>query len=255
MTIKKPYISIIALFGVFLATGMTLILATPLSAQPNASTPNPSQYSDLLAQSRAMSPAQRNQALDLFKTGLELWKSGDFASALLAFKQGLDIDPANGPANYYYGDCLQRQGRIASAANYFTRAATLGGASAEAFKAQTALQSIPRAPAAELSEVFLMAQTYAEFAVMDSSIDSVRLHLHYALNCLVGPEGDGFDASHGNPCAHSGIGADAVDERDASKRAALLIAIGQAKHGIADNDIKTAQRDAASVDDAIAKLK
>jgi len=139
MTIKKPYISVAALFGVFFATGMTLTLVMPLSAQPSVSTPDASRYANLLAQSRAMSAAQRNQALDYFKSALALWKSGDFAAAELGFKQGLDIDPANGPANYYYADCLQRRGDRVNATDYMARAAALAPSSEEGLKAQIAL--------------------------------------------------------------------------------------------------------------------
>ncbi|HEY5046572.1 MAG TPA: SUMF1/EgtB/PvdO family nonheme iron enzyme [Rhizomicrobium sp.] len=115
-----------------------------LVAQHQARGTDP-RYRDLLARSRAMRPVERKQALALFDTGISLWKSGDFTSAAAAFRQGLDIDPANGPANYYLGDSLMRQGDQSGAAEYMSRAATLGGAGAEAFKAKTALQGLPAA--------------------------------------------------------------------------------------------------------------
>jgi len=136
---KESWISTNVLPSVYLAAVLALTVVTPSPAQPIASTPDAPQYADLVARSRAMAPVQRNQALDLFKTGLQLWKSGNFASAMLAFKQGLDIDPANGPANYYYADCLHRLGNETDAREYYFRAITLGGSSKEAFLAQTIL--------------------------------------------------------------------------------------------------------------------
>jgi formylglycine-generating enzyme required for sulfatase activity len=105
--------------------------------------PKPPRYADLTARSSAASPADKQAALKAFAVGFTLWQSGDFPSAEAAFKQGLDLDPTNGMANFYYGDCLQRRGAKADAADYMARAVFFGGQSAEAFKAQTTLASLP----------------------------------------------------------------------------------------------------------------
>ena len=65
----------------------------------------------LTTKSAALGAEDKAKAQQLFATGFSLWQSGDFAAAELAFKQGLDIDPANAQANYYYGDCLARRKR------------------------------------------------------------------------------------------------------------------------------------------------
>src|SRR5665213_2092753 len=108
--------------------------------------PRPPRYADLTARSNAASPADKQTALKAFAVGFTLWQSGDFPSAEAAFKQGLDLDPTNGMANFYYGDCLHRRGDKANAADYMARAVFFGGQSPEAFKAQAALASLP-APA------------------------------------------------------------------------------------------------------------
>jgi formylglycine-generating enzyme required for sulfatase activity len=109
--------------------------------------PRPAPYAVLVARSAAASPADKQAAVQAFHAGFTLWQSGDFASAEAAFKQGLDLDPTNGMANFYYGDCLQRRGDNADAGEYMARAVFFGGQSTEAFKARTALASLPAPPA------------------------------------------------------------------------------------------------------------
>ena len=100
-------------------------------------------YADLQARSAALTPQQKAQAVQMFVTAQGLWKSGDFDAAREGFSQGLAIDPANGPANFYMGDILQRQNNAAGAGLYMDRAVTLGPATAEAFKAAAALRNLP----------------------------------------------------------------------------------------------------------------
>ena len=52
--------------------------------------------------------------------------------------------------------------------------------------------------------------TAAEHAGLSSQADTLakaQLHLHHSINCLVGPDGEGFDAQYGNPCSEMGQGA------------------------------------------------
>jgi hypothetical protein len=49
--------------------------------------------------------------------------------------------------------------------------------------------------------------THAQIAAKMSSVDQTHLHLHHVVNCLVGPNGQGFDAKAGNPCKGQGNGA------------------------------------------------
>jgi hypothetical protein len=57
-------------------------------------------------------------------------------------------------------------------------------------------------PSAELST----AVTHAGFAAKYETMKEVTLHLHHALNCLVGPQDKLFDAAAGNPCQGQGNG-------------------------------------------------
>jgi hypothetical protein len=88
------------------------------------------------------------------------------------------------------------------------------------------------------------AETHAGLAAQATAIDGVHMHLHHALNCLVGPNGTGFDAKQMNPCAHSGNGA-IPDTADAAKKAKLQAAADKASSGIAATDLATAQKTAS----------
>ena len=108
--------------------------------------------------------------------------------------------------------------------------------------------------AADLGSEITNAQTHAGLAAKAADINGVHMHLHHALNCVVGPQGDGFDAKQMNPCAQSGNGA-IPDEMDAAKKAKLTMAKGQLEQGIAASDLKTAQADAVSAQTTIASAK
>ncbi len=99
-------------------------------------------YSELIARSSELTAEQKSQALTFFKLGFDLWQSGDFSAAQIAFKQGLDIDPVNPQANYYYGDSLLKTKDRKGAADFFTRSAALGPTTLEGIKSQAALQQM-----------------------------------------------------------------------------------------------------------------
>jgi hypothetical protein len=67
---------------------------------------------------------------------------------------------------------------------------------------QSALVTAAGDPAAELKT----AVTHAGFAAKYETMKEVTLHLHHALNCLVGPQDKLFDAAAGNPCQGQGNG-------------------------------------------------
>ena len=52
---------------------------------------------------------------------------------------------------------------------------------------------------AALSDEVSTAQTHAGLAAKGADVNAVHMHLHHALNCLVGPGGAGFDAGQANP--------------------------------------------------------
>lgn len=92
----------------------------------------------------------------------------------------------------------------------------------------------PAALADAHSEV-VQAETHAGLAEKASDITGVHQHLHHALNCLVGPKGDGYDAKEMNPCANAGSGA-IPDTTDAAKKKALQAAADQLSSSIAETD-------------------
>lgn len=103
-------------------------------------------YTALIATSSKLSPANREKAAALFSTAFQLWKSGDFGAAALAFRRGLDIDPANAAANYYYGDCLNRSNDLQGARLHLEIARKLGNGTAEQFKAEALLSTLKDIP-------------------------------------------------------------------------------------------------------------
>lgn len=108
---------------------------------------------------------------------------------------------------------------------------------------------------ADLAGELTIGQTHAGMASTQTDIAMVHVHLQHALNCLVGPTGDGFDAGHGNPCAKAfGMGAIA-DAASPDQKSKLESAAATAKSGIASTDLATAQADAKSTADTIGAAK
>ena len=78
-----------------------------------------------------------------------------------------------------------------------------------------------------------------------ADIDAVHRHLHHVLNCLVGPDGDGFDAAPGNPCAAAG---GAIPQTaDAAMKMKLEMAATQVRGGSANANIEVAKKVATDV--------
>jgi hypothetical protein len=110
------------------------------------------------------------------------------------------------------------------------------------------------ARAADLNAEIMNARMHAGLAAQASSLAMVQTHLHHTLNCLVGPNGKGFDAKELNPCASDGSGA-ISDEADAAKKKALQAAADKASAAMADSDVATAQKDASSVATMLTNVK
>ena len=108
--------------------------------------------------------------------------------------------------------------------------------------------------AADPAGEIVTAATHAELASKAADLSGTQMHLHHALNCLVGPGGMGFDPKNLNPCANSGAGA-IPDTSDAAERKALMAAADTARAGLAATDIKTAQKDAAATAQALKAIK
>lgn len=77
--------------------------------------------------------------------------------------------------------------------------------SATALAAVASLASFaPRIALADGPQAVSTAATHAGLAASSADLAGAQRHLHHVLNCLVGPGGEGFDATPGNPCAAAG---------------------------------------------------
>jgi len=103
------------------------------------------------------------------------------------------------------------------------------------------------AHAADVKAEIVNAEIHAGLAIQAISLDGVHMHLHHALNCLVGPNGEGFDSKQMNPCANDGNGA-IPDTANAATKAKLQSAAADASQGIADTNLASAQQEAAAAD-------
>ena len=93
------------------------------------------------------------------------------------------------------------------------------------------------------------AAQHAGLAAGQGDVGGVRRHLHHTLNCLVGPDGEGFDASAGNPCGEAG---GAIPQTaDAEMRGKLMELAAQVREGIASNDLDAAKGVAMSVQEML----
>ncbi|MEP6830197.1 MAG: hypothetical protein ABI963_07645 [Rhizomicrobium sp.] len=108
--------------------------------------------------------------------------------------------------------------------------------------------------AADLGAEITNAQTHANLAAQSGTINAVHMHMHHALNCLVGPQGEGFDEKQMNPCAKVGAGA-IPDSTNAGQKVKLEAAKTQLVQGIAATDLKAAQDAANGAQATIASAK
>ncbi len=93
------------------------------------------------------------------------------------------------------------------------------------------------------------AAQHAGLAAGGADLPGVRRHLHHALNCLVGPEGEGFDAAQGNPCASAGAAIPQTAEAPA--KATLQKAAGELRKAIATEDLAAAKKAATDIQAAL----
>src|SRR4051812_3569411 len=101
--------------------------------------------------------------------------------------------------------------------------------------------------AAELN----IAKNHAGMAAKAADLKTTQMHLHHAVNCLVGPAGKGFDAAAGNPCGKAGAGA-IPDSTDAAQKAKLTSIAATAETGVGNSDLAASQKAAKETADAIA---
>lgn len=111
--------------------------------------------------------------------------------------------------------------------------------------AATALIASYPARADDVGKEVSTAATHAGMAAAASDMKTTQMHLHHVVNCLVGPNGAGFDAAEANPCKGQGNGA-IPDTKDAGKLASLNQALAQANAGLKETDVAAAQKDATA---------
>jgi hypothetical protein len=104
---------------------------------------------------------------------------------------------------------------------------------------------------ADLAGELSTAQTHAGMASTQADIAMAHKHLQHAINCLVGPNGKGFDAAAGNPCGKAGNGA-IPDSTDAAQKAKLTSIAASAETGVGNADLAASQKAAKETADAIA---
>ena len=88
------------------------------------------------------------------------------------------------------------------------------------------------------------AAYHAGLAAKASDMKTTQMHLHHVVNCLVGPNGSGYDATPGNPCKDQGAGA-IPDNKDGAQKQKLQQALGKANDGLKQSDLAAAQKDAS----------
>jgi hypothetical protein len=107
--------------------------------------------------------------------------------------------------------------------------------------------------AADAAKEIATAATHAGLAAKAGDLAGVQMHLHHTVNCLVGPNGNGYDVKQMNPCSADGAGA--IPDSDAAKKPALEAAAATARSGIAATDLKVAQKAAADTAAALQAVK
>lgn len=103
----------------------------------------------------------------------------------------------------------------------------------------------PNAAVADGPQAISTAATHAGMAAAGTDAAGVKRHLHHVLNCLVGPEGVGFDAAAGNPC--SAAGGAIPQTSDAAAKEKLQKAATQVRSAISNENLDAAKKAAADV--------
>ncbi|SOB76289.1 hypothetical protein SAMN04488490_1973 [Marinobacter sp. LV10R510-11A] len=100
--------------------------------------------------------------------------------------------------------------------------------------------------AADTASEVKTAAMHAGLASQAANVEGVHTHLHHTLNCLVGPDGDGFDSDEMNPCGDMGNGA-IPDTKDDDMKKKLESAVDKANSGLDADDYDEAKTSAMSV--------
>jgi hypothetical protein len=104
--------------------------------------------------------------------------------------------------------------------------------------------------AADPAQEAATGAVHAGLAAQAGTIEQVHMHLHHTVNCLVGPNGQGFDAKEANPCQKLGNGA-IPDTTDSATKAKLTTALASAQAGLKSEDLSAAKKSATEAQTAL----
>ncbi|MEO8301280.1 MAG: hypothetical protein ABI608_05780 [Rhizomicrobium sp.] len=110
------------------------------------------------------------------------------------------------------------------------------------------------ASAADLGVEKIATQITARSASRNvQRIEDVHQRMQSAINCLVGPKGEGFDSAAPNPCAASGNGL-IPDTAEAGKKDEYRSVVAKLKTGLATDDRGAAMQIALEAADTIVSI-
>jgi hypothetical protein len=105
---------------------------------------------------------------------------------------------------------------------------------------------LPAAARADVAAEVTTAATHAGLSAGSGTLPQAQMHLHHVLNCLLGPDGKGFDATAANPCKAQGNGA-IPDTSDVLKKEMLQRAASNALDALKETDLDTVKKDATNI--------
>ncbi len=108
--------------------------------------------------------------------------------------------------------------------------------------------------AGNANKEIMTAAQHAGFAAKSKDLKTVHMHMHHALNCLVGPNGQGFDASEADPCKGAGTGAIA-DAGNHEQMMKLENAAKTLRMGLGENDLAKAKKNAMMAQEELKKAE
>ena len=91
------------------------------------------------------------------------------------------------------------------------------------------------------------AHAHALMAQTAKNIAMAHAHLQHVINCLVGPDGAGFDAKAENPCKGQGNGAIPDSASNQALHGKLESALTTAQAGLKSGSLASVQQDAGKV--------
>jgi len=102
--------------------------------------------------------------------------------------------------------------------------------------------SLSPAAFADGPQAVATAVQHAGLAANADDIAGAHRHLHHTLNCLAGPDGEGFDEAAGNPCRDAG---GAIPQTDNAEMQGRLEEVASAVRDALENDDLAAVKEVA----------